>query len=90
MAVTSAQVTVTTSAVALSSAETDSRGGESVAVKNTDATNAVYVGGTSGVTTSTGYKLGAGEVLALDLDMGESLYAISAGSVVVAVLRTGV
>jgi len=90
MAVTSAQVTVTTSAVALSAAETDSRGGESVAVKNTDASNAVYLGGSSSVTTGTGYKLGAGEVLSVDLDMGESLYAISAGSVVVSVLRTGI
>lgn len=89
MAVTSAQVTVTTSAVALSAAETDNRGGESVLVKNTDATNPVYLGA-SGVTTGTGYKLAAGEAVSFDLDMGEALYAVSGGSVVVGVVRTGI
>lgn len=55
-----------------------------IVVENTDATNAVYLGG-SGVTTSTGLKLAAGASLTYNVVGNDSLYAISAGSVVVAV-----
>lgn len=90
MAVSAAQVSVTTTATALTTAETDSRSGESIAVTNTDASVAVYLG-PAGVTSSTGYKLAAGASIGVDLDLGETLYGITAsGTVVVGVLRTGV
>lgn len=55
-----------------------------ILVENTDATNPVYIGG-SAVTTSTGTKLAAGGSLTYNVIGNDSLYAISAGSVVVAV-----
>lgn len=89
MAVTAAQVTVTTTAAALSATETDARSGEILVVLNTDATNPVYLGPV-GVTSGTGFKLPAGgSTPALHLGAGESLYAVSGGSVVVHVLRLG-
>lgn len=90
MAVTSAQVTVGTSATALSAAETDSRSGEQLRLLNSDATNAVFIG-PAGVTTATGYKLLAGATIgAIELDAGETLYGVvAAGTVVVHVLRLG-
>jgi hypothetical protein len=53
-----------------------------IVIENTDATNAVYLGG-SGVTTSTGIKLAAGASLTYNVIGNDSLYAISAGSVAV-------
>lgn len=90
MAVGSAQVTVSTTAVKLSVAEADSRTGESVAITNTDASVTVYVGGAA-VTASTGFPLLAGGSLSVDLDGGEALYGVTAsGSVTVGVLRTSI
>ena len=91
MAVGSAQVSVTTStAAALTVTETDDRAGSSICVQNTDSTNPVYLG-PSGVTSSTGFKLAAGAVAALDVEPGDTLYAIATGgTVVVHVLRSGV
>lgn len=51
-------------------------------VKNTDATNPVYLGPT-GVTSSTGYKLSAGEAVGISLAYGEKLFARATGGTVV-------
>jgi hypothetical protein len=96
MAVTSAQVTVSTTAVALNPAETDTVGGTVLWVRNTDATaaNGVALGG-SGVTAGTGYRVPgatAGTTVGpIELSTGEQLYAIRTGAadVVVDVLRLG-
>lgn len=91
MAATSAQVTVSTTAVALNAAETDVVGGTVLYVKNTDATNGAALGG-SAVTAGTGYRLPAGITVGpLELPAGEQLYAIrsAAADVVLDVLRLG-
>lgn len=91
MAATSGQFTVSTSAVALTTTETDTVGGTVLFVRNTDATNGVALGG-SGVTAGTGYRMAAGVTVGpLELPSGEQLYAIRTGGadVVVDVLRLG-
>lgn len=89
MAISSAQVSVTTSATLLSSAETDDRTGSALALTNGGAVT-VFLGA-SGVTTGSGFGLAAGTSMALDLQPGESLYGIVAsGTATVSVLRTGV
>ncbi|MEU6674762.1 hypothetical protein [Streptomyces sp. NPDC046925] len=93
MAVSSAAVTVATSATLLSAADTDSVAGQSIYVTNGDAA-AVFLG-PSGVTTANGYSLAAGASLPwrVDLGIGEALYAVSAAGTsagAVKVLRTGV
>lgn len=89
MAVTSAQVTVSTTAVALNT-EGGSVGGTKLAVKNAHATDAVALGA-SGVTASTGFQLAAGGTLAVELSHGEQLFGIRTGSTdaTVHVLRAG-
>lgn len=91
MAVTSAQVTVSTSAVALSAAETDTVSGATLIVKNTDATNGAAIGAT-GVAAGTGFRLPAGAQVTVPLQAGDQLFAIRTGAadVVVDVLRIGV
>jgi hypothetical protein len=89
VAITSAQITVGTTALLVSGTETDSRLGQSVSVANTGATT-VYLG-PAAVTTATGFPLAANGYQAVDLDTGEALYAVVAsGTCVVGVLRTGV
>jgi len=56
-----------------------------IVVKNTDAENSVYLGG-SDVSAENGFPLDHGESLTFNSVGGDSLFAISAGSVVVAVL----
>lgn len=57
-------------------------------VKNHDATNPVYLGGST-VTSSTGVKLAAGEGLGVSMTFGEKLYArATGGTVVVGVLQS--
>lgn len=91
MAVTSAQVTVSTTAVALNPAETDTVGGSVLFVRNTDATNGAALGG-SGVAAGTGFRVAASTTVGpLELPGGEQLYAIRTGAadVVLDVLRLG-
>jgi hypothetical protein len=91
MAVTSGQVVVSTVAVALNAADTDTVGGVVLFVKNTDATNGAALGG-SGVTSGTGFRVPAGITVGpLELPSGEQLYAIRTGGadVTVDVLRLG-
>lgn len=95
MAVASTQVTVSTSAVALTPAtETDTVAGTKVYVRNDNATasNGVAIGAT-GVTTGTGYVVpGGSQVGPIELNSGEQLFGIRTGAAdaVVHVLRTGV
>lgn len=86
MSVSAARVTVTTTAVALN---TTSTGGNSLRITNTDATatNTVDLG-PAGVTSGGGLPVAGGATVTVDVDPGDVLYAISGGSVVVAVLRT--
>lgn len=85
MAVTAARVTVSTVAVALNTA--DEQGGL-LMLKNTSA-NAADLG-PAGVTAGTGYDLAAAQLVTIQLDAGDVLYAIRSGGAdaVIAILRT--
>jgi hypothetical protein len=91
MAITSARITVSTSAVALNAAETDTVSGMRLVVRNQDATNSVDLG-PSGVTAGAGFELKAGTSQEFVLPSGELLYAIRSGGadVRVDVTRIGV
>jgi hypothetical protein len=86
MSVAAAQITVGTSATQLQAREGD---GHSLCLRNAGAVD-VYLGA-SDVTTSTGFKLAAGETMALDLLAAEAVYGIVAsGSCIVHVLGVSV
>lgn len=90
MAITTGQVSVGTTATALSTAESDDRSGSSICVSNPSGGSTVYLG-PAGVTTGNGFALDAGASMAFDLQPGELIYGIVAsGTVTVSVLRTGV
>lgn len=76
--VKSAQVHVTNAATVLES-EGGELLGDQIFIRNTDATNSVFLGG-SGVTTATGFELKAGQQIGpLSLNSGDAkLYAIAA------------
>lgn len=87
MAISSAQVAVATSAVALNPAESDTVGGTTLILKAVTADVAL---GASNVTTATGLVLTAGgSPITVELGFGEQLYAICATSATVHVLRLG-
>lgn len=87
MAVVSSQKSVST-ATLLTTTPTDDSAGSSILVTNRHATVSVYLG--PSIVTSTGYELKAGESVSVDLNPGETLYAIAAsGSVSVHVLEVG-
>lgn len=90
MAITTARVTVSTSAVALNPAETDTVAGSVLILKNTSA-NAADLGPT-GVTAGTGFDLAAAATLTVQLPPGEVLFAIrtAAADAIISVLRIGV
>lgn len=94
MAVTSAQVVVSTTAVALNPTESDTVGGVVLFLRNTHGTDAVALGG-SGVTAATGFRVPgatAGTTVGpIELPAGEQLYAIrtSTNDITVDVLRLG-
>lgn len=84
MALTSAQVSVTTSATALNTAG----GGQRLHLTNQGA-SAVVLGGST-VTTTTGYSLAASASTVITVGPGEILYGIVAsGTVNVGIVRTG-
>lgn len=88
MAVSAAQVTVSTTAVALNPAESGVAGGR-LFVKNSHGTDDLVLG-PGDVTASSGFALGFGETLETPYSYGERIYAITAGADVVAhVLRLG-
>lgn len=73
------QVTVGTSAVQIASSPLTAR--KTISLKGSTSSNqTVYVGATSAVTASTGYALGNGETLDLDLDDGAQVWAIASSS----------
>lgn len=85
MAVVSAQVSVTSSVTPIATQDHD---GQTVTVRNADATLTVFIGG-SDTTISTGYGLTPGAVITRDLGPGEALYGIATATPVsVHVLRT--
>jgi hypothetical protein len=93
VATTSGQFTVSTSATALTTAETDTVGGVVLFVRNANAAAAdtVALGG-SGVTAATGLLLPGGSIIGpFEIPSGEQLYAIrgTAADVAVHVLRLG-
>lgn len=89
MSLTTAQISVGTTATALSTEESDDRVGSSIVVTNTG--EATVFLGSDEVTTATGYALAAGATMALDLNPGEFLYGIvEADTNTVGVLRTSV
>lgn len=53
----------------------------SITVKNTDASNPVFLGGTSGVTAATGHELAAGDAITFT-NYASALYAIATGAAV--------
>lgn len=82
MAVTSAQITVTTTPVALSTADVS---GNRITIMNGSAV--IYLGN-SAVTTTTGLAVNSLAVLTVELDPGDVLYAVCATSSAASVLRT--
>jgi len=84
MAITSGQITVTTSRVQVDGASANP---SALHVHNNDNTSTLYLGGSS-VTTSTGLQLLKLDSIELQLNPGESLYAISSsGSHLISWLR---
>lgn len=89
MAVEGAQVSVGTTETELTGSQTDTIAGQSLVAINKGAAS-VFLGGT-GVTTSTGFELAAGESVSLDVNQGEQLFGIvGSGTQDVHVLRIGV
>ena len=76
MAITSGQITVTTSRVQVDGC---SHNPSRLHVHNNDNTNDLFLGGET-VTTSNGFQLNKLESIELELNPGESLYAISANN----------
>lgn len=83
MAISSAKVTVTTTAAALNTASDD---WTRIRVANPTGGSSVYLGN-SGVTTSNGGLLAGGTFIDLTIAPGDVLYAVSGGSQDVHVLR---
>lgn len=89
MARSARRVTVTNSATLLTSTDADNQRGQSITVRNTDASVSVFLGG-SGVTATTGFELVAGDSFSED-DFGEALYGVTASaSVRCDVMETGI
>jgi len=90
MALSHGVVSITTAAT-LVSAATGGRDGQTVLVQNPAAGVDVKLGGEGVTAASYGYIIVAGSAFAIDLQAGESLYAVVAsGTQSVSVLRQGV
>ncbi|MEU4590003.1 hypothetical protein [Micromonospora aurantiaca (nom. illeg.)] len=89
MAVSAAQVVVSSTATALNT-DTGPVSGGRLIVKNTHATDALVLGDAS-VAAGTGFALAAGLTLEIRLSAGEQVYAIRGGSadITAHVLRVG-
>lgn len=81
---TATRVTVTNIPVVI--ATNAARVGMAFLARNVDAALSVFVGDST-VSTSTGFEVRAGEAIKFSLTDGQSLYAISASSVVVDVVQ---
>ena len=90
MAITSASVTVTTTATLLSGADTDTVAGQSIYLSNAGPTAVVV--GPAGVTATTGFTIASGVNFGpIQLGSGEALYGIvGTGTQAIGVRRTGV
>ena len=91
MAVSSAAITVSTTAVALNT-ESGATAGTRLYIYNSDSTNSATLGAAD-VAAGTGFVLGPAKSLTLDLSFGEVVYAIRTGGADVTslqVMRTGV
>lgn len=90
MAITAERVTVSTTAVALNSPDTDRVSGGRVIVKNTHATDGLVLGDAE-VTAGDGFTLVAGATIDLLLTSGEQVYGIrgAAADITAHVLRIG-
>ena len=86
MALASNNYTVDGTAVLIA---VDSSSGCRVTVHNTDQGNAVYINGSSSVTSVTGFRVDAKQVVQLTLNPAEQLWAICAAAqtAVVSVIR---
>lgn len=90
MAVKGFPLTVTASAAVVVSSATGDRNGHTVLVQNPAGASTVYLGGSNVASTTYGYALAAGNSLSVDLEEGETLYAIMAdGNQNVNVLLSG-
>lgn len=89
MAVSAAQVTVSSTAVALNTDSGTVSGGR-LLIKNTHATDDLVLGG-SDVTAGTGFELTPGAILDLRVPAGEQVFAIRGGAadITAHVLRLG-
>lgn len=81
MAVTAARVAVPLTAVALNTA---SPGGERLTIKAVAALSL----GASDVTATTGFEVGVGQTVTVELDPGDVLFAIAGTATTAHVLRT--
>lgn len=72
------QGTATGTAAAITAEPWEARDG--VYIRNHDATNPMYVG-PSGVTTSTGFRIDAGDSLKIEVEDPTTIYAVSGGSI---------
>ena len=90
MALTHGIVAVGTTATLLSAAKAG-RDGQTVLVQNPSGGANVFLGGAGVTTTSYGYLVTAGSAFAIDIQNGESLFAVVASSTQnVSVIRQGV
>ena len=81
MSVVAGRRTITSTPVKISGVETDNSAGHSIAVKNIGS-DIVYIGGSSTVSSLTGWALASGESISLDgLFNGEELWAVCATSI---------
>ena len=88
MAVSAERVTVGTDPTALNSSARGNRSGSGILLRNRGAAS-IFVGDAD-VTAATGYEVPAGDPLAVDLEEGEVVYAVTAaGTVDTHVLRVG-
>lgn len=90
MAVKADVVSVGTSPTQLTVYSNPDLGGSTGSTVSVHPASAIFIGGPD-VSTASGYPVAGGVDLAVDLDMGERLYAVAAsGFVSVNVLRTGI
>ncbi len=90
MAISHGIVSVGTTAT-LISAQSAGRDGQTVLVQNPSGGTTVFLGGAGVTSASYGYQLVGGSAFAIDLQVGESLFAVVASSTQsVSVIRQGV
>lgn len=89
MSVIGGNIAVTSTAVNIAANLSLGVGGLiSVKLKNSGATNPIALGG-SGVTASAGYQMAPGDVLAVDLEGDDALWAVSTSGSTLQVLALG-